>query len=94
MALYLVSYDIAEKDKSEYQPLYDQLISLSATKILLSEWLIPGDEGKEHEIYFSLSRLVSKGDRLLVNEITKRAVYGDLLISSVAFQSLLCYARS
>jgi hypothetical protein len=45
MALYLISYDISEKDAFEYESLWAKLRDLGAIKILYSEWLISADVG-------------------------------------------------
>jgi hypothetical protein len=89
MALYLVSYDIAEGDAFEYQPLWDHLRERKATKILYSEWVIKGEVGKAVEIYDDIAPLVQKKDRLLVQEIGKDASWDKLLISDEAFRELL-----
>jgi hypothetical protein len=38
MALYLISYDINEKDAFEYEGLWKKLREIGATRILYSEW--------------------------------------------------------
>jgi hypothetical protein len=93
MALYLVSYDIASKDKFEYQPLWDQLKKLRAVKILYSEWVITGDVGEAANIYEQIAPLTLASDRLLVQEVTRDAVWDELLISDEDFNDLLIYAR-
>jgi hypothetical protein len=51
MALYLISYDIADKDKFEYGPMWAKLEDLGATKILYSEWVVADDAGMAKSIY-------------------------------------------
>lgn len=93
MALYLISYDISEKDAFEYQKLWDQLKRMGATRILYSEWVITGDVGKATSIYSTLAPLTQLKDRLLVQELTKDAQWDKLLISDDAFRQFLAYAR-
>lgn len=42
MAVYLISYDINEKDAFEYDHLWNRLEELGAVRILYSEWLVRG----------------------------------------------------
>ena len=93
MALYLISYDIAEKDAFEYQNLWDKLEQLGAVKILYSEWVITGDTGAAASIYGKIAPLTQKKDRLLVQEILKDARWDKLLISDEKFNAFLAHAR-
>jgi len=93
MALYLISYDIASKDNFEYQPLWNLLESIGATKILYSEWVVPGDTGRAAAIYDQIAPLTQLPDRLLVQEILKDAAWDKLLISNDAYRELLRSAR-
>lgn len=93
MALYLVSYDIAEKDAFEYGPLWEKLEEIGATKILYSEWVVTGDTGEANKIYDKIAPLTQQKDRLLVQEITKDAFWDKLLISNDDFRELLSSAR-
>jgi hypothetical protein len=89
MALYLISYDIADKDKAEYQSLWDALGNMEATKILYSEWVVPGDPGTAADIYESLSPLIRESDRLLVQELAANAAWDKLLISDASFKAAI-----
>lgn len=93
MALYVVSYDIADKDKFEYEPLWAKLKAMKATKILYSEWLIVADTGQAAKLYDSIAPLTSSSDRLLVQEVTKDATWDKLLITDDEFRKLLQKAR-
>lgn len=93
MALYLISYDIAAKDKFEYGPLWDKLKTLGATKILYSEWVLPGEVKEATAIYNQIAPLTMSSDRLLVQEVTKDARWDKLLISDEVFAGLLIRAR-
>jgi hypothetical protein len=93
MALYLISYDIVEKDASEYQGLWDRLATLGAVKILYSEWVLAGDVGQATAIYNEIAPLTKLSDRLLVQELTKDAKWDKLLIDDGAFSQLLGRAR-
>lgn len=92
MALFLVSYDIAENDAWEYQPLYDQLGKLKAARILYSEWLVIGQSATS--IYNALAQHVQMKDRLLVQELAAQATWDKLMISDDDFRSWLKYTRS
>jgi hypothetical protein len=93
MALYLISYDINEKDAFEYEGLWARLRELGAVKILYSEWAITDDVGKAGAIYRDIAPKTQKKDRLLVQEITKDAVWDKLLIADDVFQKLILSAR-
>jgi len=93
MALYLISYDIAEKDAFEYQGLWDKLEEIGATKILYSEWVVAGNTGQASAIYNKVAPLTKQSDRLLVQEVTKDAQWDKLLISDDDLRRLLTYAR-
>jgi hypothetical protein len=93
MALYLISYDIAEKDAFEYQPLWDKLKALQAARILFSEWIKIDEAGRAGAIYDQIGPLTQQKDRLLVQEITRDARWDKLLISDEDLQKWLAYAR-
>jgi len=93
MALYLVSYDIAEKDAHEYKPLYDLLNQLGAVRILYSEWVITGDIGLSETLYNQFATIIQDKDRLLVQEMTNDASWDKLRISDVAYKGILRKAR-
>jgi hypothetical protein len=93
MALYLISYDIAEKDKAEYGPLWAHLEEIGAVKILFSEWVVVADVGHAHSLYADIAPLVRIPDRLLIQEILKDAAWDKLLISDADFNTLLRSAR-
>lgn len=93
MALYLVSYDINEKDAFEYAGLWAKLKEMKAVKILYSEWVIVRDVGQAGNIYTEIAPTTQQKDRLLVQEITKYAAWDKLLITDAQFQKLLASAR-
>jgi CRISPR/Cas system-associated endoribonuclease Cas2 len=93
MALYLISYDINEKDAFEYDNLYKKLNSIGATRILYSEWTVEDEVGKATTLYNSIAPLTQTKDRLLVQEVTKDAYWDKLLISDAVFNSQLKDAR-
>jgi CRISPR/Cas system-associated endoribonuclease Cas2 len=93
MALYLISYDIAEKDAWEYQPLYDLLEAWGAKRILYSEWIVTNDTGQAASIYNEIAPLTQQKDRLLVQEITKDASWDKLMITDAAFNRFIESAR-
>ena len=93
MALYLVSYDITEKDAFEYDGLWAKLREMKAVKILYSEWVIVDEVDQAGNIYAEIAPTTQLKDRLLVQEITKYAAWDKLLISEAQFQRLLASAR-
>jgi CRISPR/Cas system-associated endoribonuclease Cas2 len=93
MALYLISYDISEKDAFEYEGLWAKLKELGAVRILYSEWAIDADTGDAATIYDHVAPTIQNKDRLLVQEITKDAAWDKLLIRDSEFQQLLSVAR-
>jgi hypothetical protein len=93
MALYLISYDIADKDAFEYGPLWSKLDALGAIKILYSEWVVPGEIGAASAIYDEIAPLTTQNDRLLVQEILKDARWDKVLIGDDAYRKLLARAR-
>ena len=93
MALYLVSYDINEKDAFEYPKLWKKLADLGGVKILYSEWVLVDEVGKAAAIYDAVAPLTQKKDRLLVQELTKDARWDKLLISDEDFAALIKKAR-
>ena len=89
MALYLISYDIINKDAFEYEGLWAKLRSMGATKILYSEWVVAAGVGQAQAIYDKIAPLTSLNDRLLVQEILRDAVWDKLLISDDAFTDIV-----
>jgi hypothetical protein len=67
--------------------------SIGATKILYSEWVVPGNTGQASAIYEQIAPLTQLPDRLLVQEILRDARWDKLLISDEAFIALNAYAR-
>lgn len=93
MALYLISYDINEKDAFEYDALWAKLKELGAVRILYSEWALEANTGMSGQIYHHIAPNVQKKDRLLVQELTKDAAWDKLLIGDADFKQLLDVAR-
>jgi hypothetical protein len=93
MALYLISYDINEKDAFEYEGLWARLRELGAVRILYSEWVVSDDVGKAGAIYREVAPKTQKKDRLLVQEITKDATWDKLLVADNVFQKFIASAR-
>jgi len=89
MALYLISYDIIDKDKFEYEPLWAKLRAMGAKKILYSEWVLPAPIGEARKIYDRIATLTTQNDRILVQEITKDAVWDKLLIGDDVFRDIV-----
>jgi hypothetical protein len=93
MALYLISYDIAEKNH-DYQSLWNRLAELKATKILYSEWLLPQAlTGVAMTLAKDLNGHIQLGDSLLVQEVGTDAAWVKLKISDDAMGKLLGSCR-
>ena len=93
MALYLISYDINEKDAFEYDRLWAKLKEMGAARILFSEWVIDGEIGGARSIYDKIAPLTQLKDRLLVQELTKDGVWDKLLVQDDTFRKWLARAR-
>ena len=97
MALYLVSYDVNEKDKDEYQELWDYFDSLKAQKILYSEYAVPF-VGTALELANKINAHLKKADCFLVCELFDGAgptAWRNLRISDDAFKKMLtAHART
>jgi len=93
MAAYLISYDIAEKDAFEYQPLWDKLKALGAQRILYSEWIVTGGPDQTGAIYDEIAPLIQSKDRLLIQELLANAHWNKLLINDDSFRALVLQAR-
>jgi hypothetical protein len=91
MPLYLISYDIAEKDAFEYGPLWAKLEELGAARILYSEWIVIGDSASD--VYDLIAPLTQKKDRLLVQEMGSDTKWDKVMISDDDFQAWLTHAR-
>lgn len=90
MALYLVSYDIAEKN-GDYQSLWDELDTLGAVRILYSEWATPFN-GTGLQLVNLLIKHVEKGDRLFACELfggQGPVAWRSLRVSDDDFRELL-----
>lgn len=93
MALFLISYDINEKDAFEYKGLWAKLEELGAIRILYSEWVLIEEENRAGAIYGEIAPAIQDKDRLLIQELTKDAAWDKLLISDTNFKRLLDHAR-
>jgi hypothetical protein len=93
MALYLISYDINEKDEFDYDGLWTLLKELRAARILYSEWIINGAAGTARAIYDKIAPRTQAKDKLLVQEVTNDAVWDHLMISDSDFDKWLTEAR-
>jgi hypothetical protein len=62
MALYLISYDINEKDAFEYDGLWAKLKELGAARILYSEWVL-NDECRQSIRHLRRNRTANSTER-------------------------------
>jgi hypothetical protein len=77
MAIYLISYDIIEKNRDEEPAVLEKLKKMKAVRCLYSEWLYES-ASDALVIAEAVATALSEGDRLLVLQISNSA-YGDLL---------------
>jgi CRISPR/Cas system-associated endoribonuclease Cas2 len=87
MPLYLVSYDISEKDAFEYDARWEKLKQIQAERILYSGWVVSGTSATN--IYDQIAPLIQMKDRVLVQGLTQEATWDKLMISDEDFTSLL-----
>jgi ribosomal protein L37AE/L43A len=85
--LFLISYDINEKDAFEYDALWAKLREIGATRILYSEWVVTGSSASQ--IYDKIAPCIQVKDRLLVQEVTSNASWDKLLIGDDIFRNLV-----
>ncbi len=93
MALYTISYDIAEGDEAEYAPLWECLQEIGAVRILYSQWIVKAGVGQAVAIYNEVAPLTKKRDSLLVQEVTRDAQGDNLLLTDAEFLEFLASAR-
>jgi hypothetical protein len=99
MPLYLVSYDIKEENRDEYQELWDYLDALGGVRILFSEYAVPFNDGGAFDLATKINKHLKTGDRLLVCELfdgeSQTRAWVRLRIGDDAFQEMLTnYART
>ena len=87
MALYWVSYNL-DKPGQDYPDLIKRLRALGATRILLSDWLLPYNNTNPDEIRTDLDRFLDKNDRIMVCELHHNAAWRDLLASNGVVKAL------
>lgn len=92
MALYLLSYDISEKNH-DYQSLWDWLESYKAQRILYSEWAVPwANDSSALELVNVAIKHIMKGDSLYACEIYDNqptCAWLKLRISDEAFRAMI-----
>jgi hypothetical protein len=97
MALFLASYDIPDKNREEYQELWDYFDSLKAVKIQLSEYAVPFP-GKAIELADKIIPHLKADDRLIVCELFNASgtcAWKNLMVDDTIFQKLLTsFART
>lgn len=98
MALYLLSYDISEKDH-DYQNLWDFLEGQGAKRVLYSEWAVPWpNDSSALKLINTAITHVMKGDQLFACELfdnTPTCAWRGLKITDDEFRKMLTeYART
>lgn len=92
MPWYMVSYDIAQQDREEYEPLWTYLrTKLSGKKLLKSQWLV-FHEGPASEVLKSVHKIAKKPlDRLMVQRMVKETEHSGKLmdVNDLEFDVLL-----
>jgi CRISPR/Cas system-associated endoribonuclease Cas2 len=92
MAVYLISYDIAEKDNFEYEGLWAELERIKAVRILYSEWVLAHSSTSCTEIYNVIAKKVQGKDKLLVVQLAESAIWDKLMISDQVFTNIMAKA--
>ncbi len=88
MPVYLISYDINEKDAFEYKGLWEELSAIGATRILYSEWI--GSSAQScASIYDRLATKTQDKDRLLVTRLYPEAKWDKLLMVDATFKKIM-----
>lgn len=97
MALYLLSYDIAEKDH-DYQSLWDFLTNLRARRVLYSEWAVPwSNDSSALELTNAAIQHVMVDDKIFACELfeSNTCAWRGLRITDEEFQKMLSdFART
>ena len=76
--VYLISYDILDRNKADEDPVLAKLKSMGATRCLYSEWLY--ESGKSvQQIGNEVAAVTTEGDRLLVVALGSEFAYTSLL---------------
>lgn len=70
MPIFIVSYDISEENRDEYEELWDQLDDLESQKVQKSVYLVAA-KASQYALYERIKNQLGSGDKLLVAEITK-----------------------
>jgi len=86
--LYLISYDIAEKN-NDYEALWAKLKEWGATKVLYSEWLVAAPPDSAMKLATDLEHVTMPSDRVLVQEVTSNAAWTNLIVSNQAFSQIV-----
>ncbi len=80
--LFIISYDLVDKDPEDYKDLKIALRKLGAKKILYSQWALRKESTSVTSLYDNLIEFFSGEDRLLVTEVPK-AAWSDPLLSNL-----------
>lgn len=73
MNIFIVSYDILQKNEGEYDRIWASLDELDSQKVQKSVYLVAvADEMTQDELYRRIKKQLGIGDSLLVAEITTR----------------------
>lgn len=87
MALYWVGYDL-DKPGQDYSDLIRRLQEFGATRVLLSDWLLPHNTATPEQIRSDLERFLDRNDRIMVCELHNNAAWRNLLASSDVVKAL------
>jgi hypothetical protein len=91
MPVYMVSYDIAEQDRKEYEPLWNYLRFIEGRKALYSQWVVKHQGPATALLNEIKSKVTLKNeDGLIVQRITgDTASSGKLQMAELAFSVLI-----
>lgn len=74
MALYFIEYDLRQPQRN-YQPLYDELVRLSAIRILKSLWCLQHFDTDVTRLRDHFKGYLDADDGLCVSEVSNWATY-------------------
>ena len=91
----MVSYDIADQNSSEYDPLWMLLTQWKAQRVLFSQWAVIAASDSATKLAETIAETVSlkNQDRLLVQEVTQDASWINLELPDSQAVIVLAAAR-
>ena len=84
MALFVVTYDLRQKDWPDYTKLIDKLKQMSSVKYQESSWFVDQNRTAQ-QVLETLKPYVHEDDRLMVVEFTKRPAWTKAFLGTKAW---------